>query len=76
MECKQAENLTRCPCTSVTCERRGKCCECLSNHLARKSLPRCCFPADPEKANDRSFKGFAAAWELDGGQNGTKSRSS
>lgn len=64
MECKKNQNQATCPCANVDCERRGKCCECLSAHLAGKSLPRCCFPADPASASDRSFKGFAKAWNL------------
>lgn len=57
MECKQEDNLTRCPCTSDTCERRGICCECLANHLKKRSFPACVFPA--EHAKDRSFEAFA-----------------
>jgi len=57
MECKQEENLTRCPCTSDTCERRGICCDCLASHLSRRSFPACVFP--PDKAEDRSFEAFA-----------------
>jgi hypothetical protein len=64
MECRKEENLTRCPCTSTTCVRRGTCCQCLAAHLASQSLPRCCFPPEPEKARDRSFQGFAKAWNV------------
>ena len=64
MECKLEANLAKCPCTSNGCERRGHCCDCLANHLASKTLPRCCFPPDPAKPPDRSFQGFAKAWKL------------
>jgi len=29
-----------CPCTA-DCERHGRCCECLRNHLANNNLPAC-----------------------------------
>lgn len=64
MECKQPANLEKCPCTSDTCERRGYCCECLSNHLARQTLPACCFPNGVFEGFGRSFEGFAKAWKI------------
>ena len=62
MECKKPENAAKCSCISLDCERRGTCCDCLASHLARKSLPRCCFPAEPKDPPSRSFAGFAKAW--------------
>ena len=53
-------NVEACACTYPGCPRKGKCCECLSYHLAREELPGCCFPADVERSYDRSFKRFAA----------------
>jgi len=55
------KNLARCTC-SADCARKGACCECLHNHLAKKQLPGCCFPADAEAKYDRSFEAFIRAW--------------
>jgi hypothetical protein len=63
MECKKPANDAKCPCKSADCPRHGVCCECLSAHLARQSLPRCCFPAEPEPTG-RSFEAFAKAWKV------------
>jgi len=52
-------NLEGCACTYPGCPRKGKCCECLSYHLARQELPGCCFPAEVERTFDRSFERFA-----------------
>ena len=35
------ENRENCPCSAVDCERYGVCCECISAHLVRNSLPSC-----------------------------------
>jgi hypothetical protein len=64
MECKRSENQATCPCTNTNCPRRGACCECLVHHLPGKTLPRCCFPAQPAQPPDRSFAGFAKAWKV------------
>ena len=64
MECKKEENLKICTCTYPGCPRKGVCCECISYHLQNKQLPGCCFPADAEKAYDRSFEAFARAWNI------------
>ncbi|MDD4889042.1 MAG: DUF6485 family protein [Phycisphaerae bacterium] len=64
MECRRETNSAKCPCQAKSCENRGLCCDCLASHLGRKSLPRCFFPADPVKPPDRSFQGFAKAWNL------------
>nr|MCK4929992.1 hypothetical protein [Nanoarchaeota archaeon] len=58
MECKEKENLKNCNCSYEPCERKGKCCECISYHLGMDELPACCFPPDVEKTFDRSFKRF------------------
>ena len=56
------ENADKCACTYTDCGRRGKCCECLSYHLATQQLPGCCFPPDAEKTYDRSFQKFMEVW--------------
>ncbi len=54
-------NLAKCNCTYSSCEKHGKCCECLQYHLSMKELPACAFPADVERSYDRSFKRFVKA---------------
>ena len=62
MDCpNQEEKRKDCACT-YSCERRGKCCECLAYHLKNRQLPGCCFPPDVEKTYDRSFERFIQAW--------------
>ena len=55
-ECKK--NVEHCPCTYSSCDKKGKCCECLAYHLASKELPACCFSKEAEKTFDRSFAKF------------------
>lgn len=64
MECLQEQILKRCNCSYPGCPKKGKCCECLSYHLAKRQLPACCFPDDVEQTWDRSFAAFARAWDL------------
>jgi hypothetical protein len=64
MDCAKAQNAAKCPCSNLDCERRGLCCQCLSTHLAHKTLPRCCFPAEPATPPGRSFQDFAKAWKV------------
>ena len=59
----QQENLDNCPCTYMSCSRRGKCCECLQYHLASRQLPACCFPPEVEKTYDRSFARFIQTYQ-------------
>jgi hypothetical protein len=56
-ECNLKNNAKNCPCT-YPCEIKGKCYECIRNHLAKKELPACCFPADVENNYDRSIDLF------------------
>ncbi|MBT3406967.1 hypothetical protein HN419_07465 [Candidatus Woesearchaeota archaeon] len=58
MGCSLEKNKKQCKCTYEPCSRKGKCCECLSYHLARKELPGCCFSKEAEKTYDRSFEKF------------------
>ncbi|MQY62185.1 cytosolic protein [archaeon] len=53
-------NSKNCRCSYVSCGKRGKCCECIRYHLARKELPACAFPPDIEKTYDRSIERFVA----------------
>jgi hypothetical protein len=58
----QTENMKGCACTYTSCDKRGKCCECIRSHLKRKELPGCCFPPDVENTYDRSFERFIKTW--------------
>ena len=58
----ECSNTKPCACTYGGCSRSGKCCECLSYHLAMKQLPACCFPPEVEKTYDRSFRKFIETW--------------
>jgi hypothetical protein len=55
-------NLENCTCGYEGCPRKGKCCECLSYHLADHELPACCFPPDVAQTNERSFQRFASRY--------------
>jgi hypothetical protein len=59
VERKQTDNLEDCGCTSLSCGRRGLCCDCLRNHLKARQLPGCVFSPDAERTYDRSFEHFA-----------------
>ncbi len=41
MECKIESNKELCTCKSENCESKGICCDCLRNHVAKKSVPVC-----------------------------------
>jgi len=58
VECNIKENIKDCPCTYPSCDKKGKCCECLRFHLKMNELPACCFPPEVEKTFDRSIKKF------------------
>jgi hypothetical protein len=59
-KCPSAKtNASHCTCTYGGCARHGRCCECLSYHLANQELPGCCFPHEVERTYDRSFQRFA-----------------
>ena len=58
MECTIKQNIKECTCT-YSCDKRGKCCECVAYHRRMDQLPGCFFPPDEEKTYDRSFQRFA-----------------
>ena len=63
IQCENVQtNLENCACTYTSCDKRGKCCECISYHLAMQQLPGCCFPPEAEKTYDRSFRKFIEVW--------------
>ncbi len=57
MECIVEKNKAVCACT-YPCERRGKCCECVAYHRAKKQLPGCFFSKGGERTYDRSIRRF------------------
>jgi hypothetical protein len=68
MECNINANKARCNCTYEPCSRKGKCCECISYHLANDELPACTFPPDLERTYDRSFTRFVEVVQGRGGK--------
>lgn len=58
MECQIDVNKASCNCTYEPCSRKGKCCECISYHLAMDELPACVFPPEVERTYNRSFSKF------------------
>jgi hypothetical protein len=58
MDCIGENNRTACACTYESCNKRGKCCECVSYHRNKKQVPGCFFTKEGEKTYDRSFQFF------------------
>lgn len=58
MECTIEKNKAACACTYDTCGRKGKCCECVAYHRAKKQLPGCFFSKEGEASYDRSYRRF------------------
>lgn len=54
----QKQNLANCNCSYSPCSRKGICCECVLYHRQNGQIPACFFPADMEKAYDRSIENF------------------
>ncbi|MDH5448834.1 MAG: DUF6485 family protein [Candidatus Bathyarchaeota archaeon] len=55
-------NLKNCNCTYPSCDKKGKCCECIRFHRERNELPSCLFPSEVEKTYDRSIERFVAIY--------------
>jgi hypothetical protein len=68
MECNSEANSRKCNCTYEPCERKGKCCECLTYHLHMAELPACAFTADVEMTYDRSFARFVKVFQAKSGK--------
>ena len=63
MKCDSFEkNMEFCNCSYEPCSRKGKCCECIQYHWAKKELPACLFPDDVERTYDRSLERFIKTW--------------
>jgi len=54
MSCQQNTAIV-CPCT-YSCNRHGKCCECVAYHLRASQFPACFFSKEAEARYDRSFE--------------------
>jgi len=61
VECERPQLAQSCPCTYTPCERKGKCCECITYHRTRGQLPGCLFPPEAEKTYDRSIAAYVRA---------------
>jgi hypothetical protein len=57
MDCNVEKNMEHCNCT-YSCEKRGKCCECVRYHLRSGELPGCFFTPEYERTYDRSAANF------------------
>jgi hypothetical protein len=56
-QCNIQNNLKNCNCT-YSCDKKGKCCECVSYHRDREELPACYFSDQKEKTYDRSISNY------------------
>ncbi|MHA1301519.1 MAG: DUF6485 family protein [Candidatus Helarchaeota archaeon] len=63
MDCEIEKNIKNCTCTYLSCNKRGKCCECIKYHRVRGELPGCLFPPEVEKTYDRSIRAFIEAYK-------------
>ncbi|HDP70649.1 MAG TPA: hypothetical protein ENN38_07595 [Actinobacteria bacterium] len=63
MDCAFEDNKRNCTCTYDPCDRKGKCCECVSYHRNRKELPGCFFPPEIECTYDRSIEKFVSLYK-------------
>ncbi|MDG6219408.1 MAG: DUF6485 family protein [Candidatus Thermoplasmatota archaeon] len=68
MKCTSEENKKQfCNCT-YSCEKKGRCCDCLHYHRQMGQLPACFFPKDIEKTYDRSIERFIKTYQERGVQ--------
>ena len=54
MACEINDNIN-CPCTHA-CEKHGKCCMCVANHVSKDGFPACFFSLEGQEKYDRSFE--------------------
>lgn len=62
MECQLETNKAKCTCTYEPCNRKGKCCDCLTYHWEHGELPGCLFPPEIERTYDRSLRNFVEVY--------------
>ncbi len=58
MDCLEEKNLKNCNCSYSGCEKKGKCCLCITYHRRNNQLPACFFHDDYERTYDRSLDNF------------------
>ncbi|MCX7654166.1 MAG: DUF6485 family protein [Fervidobacterium sp.] len=51
-------NIQSCTCTYMSCDKRGKCCECVAYHRSHGEIPGCFFSKEGERTWDRSVQNF------------------
>ena len=56
--CNLDANLASCNCTYEPCDKKGRCCECVSYHRSLDELPACYFDAATGSTFDRSIANF------------------
>ena len=54
MTCEHNKSIN-CPCT-YSCNKHGKCCDCIAYHRDNGEFPACFFTSEIEKTYDRSFE--------------------
>ncbi|HDR06183.1 MAG TPA: hypothetical protein ENN88_00960 [Candidatus Coatesbacteria bacterium] len=60
MDCERREaNLKLCNCT-YSCDKHGRCCECLHYHRRMGELPACYFDAAAERTWNRTLAYFVS----------------
>lgn len=52
------KNGNSCPCTYMSCERRGNCCACVAYHRDKNQMVACYFTPELERTYDRAMKNF------------------
>lgn len=52
------ENRHPCTCTTTTCPRYGKCCDCVVHHREKGGIPGCFFTPEGEALRNRSYETF------------------
>ncbi len=64
MTCENMKaNLKYCNCTGGSCERKGRCCECLHYHRKLNQMPACFFSKEQEATYDRSVENFVRKYK-------------
>jgi len=56
MDCKKEMDKLECTCSSVSCTRRGVCCECLAYHRSNGEIPSCFFSVDANKTLEKNIE--------------------
>ncbi len=57
MNCDIEKNVKNCNCT-YHCDRKGKCCDCISYHRGLGELPACYFNSAYERSYNRTVENY------------------